>query len=90
MSHMKIMVGQGSISARNQHVERPVTVTNRLFIIAETTVGRGEMDGNKRKSQKRPWVCYISGGGLVAKWCPTLAAPWIVSTLGSSVWISPR
>ena len=23
--------------------------------------------------------CHGGGGGLVAKWCPTLATPWIIA-----------
>ena len=45
-----------SISARIQHMERLRTVTNDLFIIAETTVGRGEVEN--QRPQKRPYTPY--------------------------------
>lgn len=56
MSHMKDDDRTRSISARNQHMERLRTVTNDLFIIAETTVGRGEVEN--QRPQKRPYTPY--------------------------------
>ena len=56
MSHMKDNGRTRSISARNQHMERLRTVINGSFIIAETTVGRGEVDN--QRLQKRPYMPY--------------------------------
>ena len=52
---------------------------------------RQQLGGEKWiiRGRRKGHICHISGGGLVAKWCPTLCSPMDCSTLGSSVWISP-